>query len=53
MREVLQLQIGQWGNQIGQQFWKKLIDEHSIDSDGNFIGNDPHLLQYATIGNNA
>ncbi|KAG0676985.1 gamma-tubulin [Pichia californica] len=32
--EVLTLQAGQCGNQIGQQFWSQLCNEHGINSDG-------------------
>ena len=46
MREVWHVQIGQWGIQIGQQFWKKLLREHSIDSEGNFVGTDSEAIRY-------
>lgn len=32
--EILTLQTGQCGNQIGQQFWCQLIKEHGIDRTG-------------------
>ncbi|CAK9294249.1 unnamed protein product [Gordionus sp. m RMFG-2023] len=33
-REIITLQIGQCGNQIGMEFWKTLCLEHGINSDG-------------------
>ena len=42
-REIITLQVGQCGNQIGSEFWKKLCVEHGINEEG--------LLQdYATDG---
>ena len=31
---MIMLQLGQCGNQIGFEFWKKLCKEHGISSDG-------------------
>lgn len=33
-REIITVQTGQCGNQIGMEFWKQLCEEHGIDSDG-------------------
>ncbi|GHJ88065.1 hypothetical protein NliqN6_4467 [Naganishia liquefaciens] len=33
-REIISLQAGQAGNQIGSEFWKKLCAEHGIAPDG-------------------
>merc|ERR1712110_980049 len=33
-REMIMLQLGQCGNQIGFEFWKKLCREHGISPDG-------------------
>lgn len=33
-REMITLQLGQCGNQIGFEFWKKLCAEHGISPDG-------------------
>ena len=41
-REIITLQVGQCGNQIGTQFWNKLIEEHGIQNDG--IINDYAIL---------
>lgn len=33
-REIVSLQVGQCGNQIGTEFWKQLCREHGISYDG-------------------
>lgn len=33
-REIITLQVGQCGNQIGSEFWKQLCAEHGISADG-------------------
>lgn len=33
-REIITLQVGQCGNQIGAEFWKQLCAEHGISRDG-------------------
>ena len=33
-REIISIQVGQCGNQIGSEFWKQLCEEHGIDADG-------------------
>lgn len=43
-REIITLQIGQCGNQIGMEFWKQLCAEHGISSEG-------MLQDFATEGN--
>ncbi|XP_042556516.1 tubulin beta chain-like isoform X2 [Dipodomys spectabilis] len=42
MREIVYIQAGQCGNQIGAKFWEMLSDEHNIDCTGNYYG-DSHL----------
>jgi len=34
MREIVHIQTGQCGNQIGQKFWEIITDEHGMDTDG-------------------
>ena len=34
MREIIQIQIGQCGNQVGYKFWEKISKEHYLQSDG-------------------
>ncbi|KAI9504330.1 gamma-tubulin [Coemansia spiralis] len=43
-REIITIQAGQCGNQIGAEFWKQLCLEHGISSDG-------ILEDFATSGN--
>ncbi|WFD38610.1 gamma-tubulin [Malassezia japonica] len=33
-REIITLQVGQCGNQIGSQFWERLCEEHGISENG-------------------
>ena len=33
-REIITLQVGQCGNQIGMEFWKQLCAEHGIGHNG-------------------
>lgn len=33
-REIITLQVGQCGNQIGGEFWKQLCLEHGVSPDG-------------------
>lgn len=43
MREVITVQVGQCGNQVGTEFWKRLCAEHGIQPDG-------RLEEYARDG---
>lgn len=36
MREIVCLQVGQAGNQIGSEFWRTISQEHGIDANGLF-----------------
>ncbi|XP_070535722.1 tubulin beta-4B chain-like [Ptychodera flava] len=38
MREIVSVQVGQCGNRIGEKFWKYVADEHELDRDGGYIG---------------
>ena len=42
MREIVHIQGGQCGNQIGAKFWEVISDEHGIDPTGTYHG-DSHL----------
>ncbi|KAE8731848.1 Tubulin beta-5 chain [Hibiscus syriacus] len=42
MREILHIQGGQCGNQIGAKFWEVICDEHGVDNTGKYCG-DSHL----------
>merc|ERR1712080_106087 len=45
MREIVHLQAGQCGNQIGQKFWEVISDEHGIQPDGSYAGELPQQLE--------
>jgi tubulin beta len=34
MREIVHIQGGQCGNQIGAKFWEVMSDEHGVDPTG-------------------
>uniref|UniRef100_A0A6N2KPG3 Tubulin beta chain n=1 Tax=Salix viminalis TaxID=40686 RepID=A0A6N2KPG3_SALVM len=38
MREILHIQGGQCGNQIGAKFWEVICNEHGIDQNGKYSG---------------
>ena len=38
MREIVHVQVGQCGNQIGAKFWEVISDEHGIDPAGSYTG---------------
>ena len=40
-REIITLQVGQCGNQIGGEFWKQLCLEHGIAPDGTLVDDTP------------
>jgi tubulin beta len=43
MREIVHIQVGQCGNQIGAKFWEVIADEHGIGSNGAFEGKNPDV----------
>ncbi|KAF9266398.1 beta-tubulin 2 [Marasmius fiardii PR-910] len=40
-REIINLQFGQAGNQIGESFWNALLLEHGLDQSGAYVGTNP------------
>ena len=38
MREIIQIQVGQCGNQIGMSFWETITQEHGINNEGSYKG---------------
>jgi len=42
MREIVHVQVGQCGNQVGTKFWEVISEEHGIDIDGVFKGTNPN-----------
>ncbi|CAH4033284.1 tubulin beta chain-like [Pieris brassicae] len=45
MREIVHLQAGQCGNQIGSKFWEIISDEHGIDATGRYHGDSDLQLE--------
>ena len=45
MREILHLQVGQCGNQIGTKFWEIICEEHGIDKNGEYAGDSALQLE--------
>jgi len=45
MREIVHLQAGQCGNQIGSKFWEVISEEHGIDFEGNYRGEQIQELE--------
>uniref|UniRef100_A0A2K5LN01 Tubulin gamma chain n=1 Tax=Cercocebus atys TaxID=9531 RepID=A0A2K5LN01_CERAT len=52
-REIITLQLGQCGNQIGLEFWKQLCTEHGISPKGTVeefaIKEDEHYIPWAVL----
>ena len=38
MREIINLQIGSYGNNIGTKYWEQLANEHGLQPTGEFDG---------------
>ncbi|XWS26073.1 hypothetical protein CRYUN_Cryun27aG0121600 [Craigia yunnanensis] len=49
MREILHIQGGQCGNQIGAKFWEVVCTEHSIDSTGRYQGDSELQLERINV----
>ncbi|KAI3611431.1 tubulin beta chain [Moniliophthora roreri] len=49
MREIVHLQTGQCGNQIGAKFWEVVSDEHGIERDGLYKGNNDLQLERISV----
>ena len=45
MREIVHLQTGQCGNQIGSKFWEIISDEHGVDPTGQYVGDNDLQLE--------
>jgi len=57
MREIIHLQVGQCGNQIGGAFWDTISAEHGIDANGFYHGDSDYQKEcldvyYNNVGNN-
>eukprot|EP00536_Pseudo-nitzschia_multiseries_P008638 jgi/Psemu1/198602/e_gw1.222.31.1 len=49
MREIVHVQAGQCGNQIGAKFWQVMAAEHGIDPTGSYIGDNELQLQRISV----
>eukprot|EP01018_Ginkgo_biloba_P012349 Gb_28103 [translate_table: standard] len=49
MREILHIQAGQCGNQIGAKFWEVVCDEHGIDPTGTYYGDSDLQLERINV----
>ena len=50
MREIIQIQVGQCGNQIGTNFWETITEEHGIDpTTGIYQGHSDLQLQRMNV----
>ena len=45
MREILHMQVGQCGNQIGTKFWEVICQEHGINQNGEYDGDSNLQLE--------
>ncbi|XP_066594708.1 tubulin beta-1 chain-like [Prorops nasuta] len=49
MREIVHIQAGQCGNQIGTKFWEVISDEHGIDCTGKYKGDSDLQLERINV----
>ncbi|GFO08378.1 hypothetical protein PoB_003488300 [Plakobranchus ocellatus] len=49
MREIVHLQAGQCGNQIGAKFWEVISDEHGVDPTGTYHGDSDLQLERINV----
>ncbi|KAJ3593797.1 hypothetical protein NHX12_006131 [Muraenolepis orangiensis] len=49
MCEIVHLQVGQCGNQIGAKFWEEISDEHGIDPTGSYQGDSDLQLERINV----
>merc|ERR1711962_1832886 len=49
MREIVHLQAGRCGNQIGAKFWEVISDEHGIDPTGTYHGDSDLQLERINV----
>lgn len=46
VREILHIQVGQCGNQMGTRFWETVLAEHKIDGSGYYQGDNAAVDLY-------
>ncbi|ETO05148.1 Tubulin beta chain, partial [Reticulomyxa filosa] len=49
MREIVHIQGGQCGNQIGAKFWEVISDEHGVDPTGTYQGDSDLQLERINV----
>ncbi|EFR01484.1 tubulin beta [Nannizzia gypsea CBS 118893] len=49
MREIVHLQTGQCGNQIGAAFWQTIAGEHGLDGSGHYTGSSDLQLERMNV----
>jgi len=49
MREIVHLQTGQCGNQVGSAFWHNIANEHGLTADGHYNGNNEVQLERMNV----
>merc|ERR1712118_50030 len=49
MREIVHVQGGQCGNQIGAKFWEVISDEHGVDPTGTYHGDSDLQLERINV----
>ena len=49
MREIVHIQCGQCGNQIGSKFWEVIAAEHGLDPQGIYGGEDEAQLERINV----
>ncbi|KAH8612471.1 Tubulin FtsZ family GTPase domain [Trypanosoma vivax] len=49
MREIVCVQAGQCGNQIGSKFWEVISDEHGVDPTGTYQGDSDLQLERINV----
>lgn len=49
MREIIHIQAGQCGNQIGAKFWEVISEEHGITHSGNYEGDSTLQLERINV----
>jgi len=49
MREIVHIQAGQCGNQIGAKFWETMAAEHGISPSGAYEGDNPLQLERINV----
>ena len=49
MREIVHIQAGQCGNQVGAKFWEVMSDEHGVDPTGAYCGDSDLQLERINV----